>query len=314
MLDKEKLHYSNLGNSSHLRSDVKARIQSLKNQTYLKTMTKFIKLLSLLFIVAVVFSACGDDEVCEGASCPAGQVLTVDCLCVETDPTVCDGKICAAGEILDASTCDCVGDGSGATEIVNASGFLGSNTTWTADKVYVLTGKVVVGDGSTLTIEPGTIIKGEDDPGSLASALIVAQGGTIRAEGTADSPIIFTTINDNIMPGEKLSPNLDEFANSEWGGLIILGYAPVSAGDGDFIAQIEGIPADDIFGRYGGDDPTDNSGILRYVSIRHGGISIGADNEINGLTLGGVGSGTVIENVEVVANKDDGIEWFGGTR
>ena len=77
--------------------------------------------------------------------------------------------------------------------------------------------------------------------------------------------------------------------------------------------QIEGIPADDTNGLYGGTNPADNSGVLRYVSIRHGGTDIGADNEINGLTLGGVGNGTTIEHIEVVGNKDDGIEWFGGT-
>jgi len=92
-----------------------------------------------------------------------------------------------------------------------------------------------------------------------------------------------------------------------------MGNAPISVeGDGE-TSQIEGIPADDINGLYGGNDPADNSGILRYVSVRHGGAVIGADNEINGITLGGVGSGTVIDHVEVVANKDDGIELFGGS-
>jgi hypothetical protein len=77
--------------------------------------------------------------------------------------------------------------------------------------------------------------------------------------------------------------------------------------------QIEGIPASDINGLYGGNDDADNSGVLKYISIRHGGANIGEGNEINGLTLGGVGSGTVIENVEVIGNQDDGIEWFGGS-
>ena len=77
--------------------------------------------------------------------------------------------------------------------------------------------------------------------------------------------------------------------------------------------QIEGIPASDLNGLYGGTEATDNSGVLKYISIRHGGANIGEGNEINGLTLGGVGSGTTIENIEIVANDDDGIEWFGGT-
>jgi len=101
--------------------------------------------------------------------------------------------------------------------------------------------------------------------------------------------------------------------NGLWGGLIILGKAKVSAkGSGD-VAQIEGIPADETFGTYGGDNDTDNSGVLRYVSVRHGGILIGSDNEINGITFGGVGSGTVVDHIEVVANKDDGLEFFGGS-
>src|SRR5690606_13383043 len=108
-------------------------------------------------------------------------------------------------------------------------------------------------------------------------------------------------------------PNLEPTLEGLWGGLMIMGKARGSfAGDVAEI-QIEGIPASDTNGLYGGNDDADSSGVLKYVSIRHGGANIGEGNEINGLTLGGVGSGTVIENVEVVANQDDGIEWFGGT-
>ena len=141
--------------------------------------------------------------------------------------------------------------------------------------------------------------------------MIIARGAQIEANGTASAPIIFTTVNDNIAPGEIASPNLDENDIGEWGGLLILGNAPISA-DAAAI-QIEGIPADDTNGLYGGSDAEDNSGTINYVSIRHGGANIGEGNEINGLTLGGVGSGTTITNVEVVANQDDGIECFGGT-
>jgi len=96
-----------------------------------------------------------------------------------------------------------------------------------------------------------------------------------------------------------------------WGGLIVLGNALISA---DAAAvQIEGIPPSDTNGLYGGTDATDNSGVIRYVSIRHGGANIGEGNEINGLTLGGVGSGTTIQYVEIIGNQDDGIEAFGGT-
>ncbi|HHB79925.1 MAG TPA: hypothetical protein ENK85_11890 [Saprospiraceae bacterium] len=198
-------------------------------------------------------------------------------------------------------------------ENVVVSGLLDASTTWTADKIYELAGKVVVGDGVTLTIQPGTIVKGRTGAGSLASALVVAQGGKINAVGTAAKPIIFTSVLDNIKIGETSGTNLDENDREKWGGMIILGKAPVSTGDGDVIGQVEGIPADEPYGKYGGEDPADNSGTLAYVSIRHGGAVIGEGNEINGLTLGGVGNGTTIHHIEIVANLDDGIEFFGGT-
>ncbi len=193
------------------------------------------------------------------------------------------------------------------------TGTLTANTTWTADKVYELASKVIVPSGVTLTIEPGTIIKGRAGSGSLATALIVARGGKIMAEGTADKPIIFTSVEDNIKPGELAGTNLTEEDRDKWGGVIILGYAPISAENGDIETQIEGIPAEEEYGRYGGDNPNDNSGVLRYVSIRHGGAEIGAGNEINGLTLGGVGDGTIIDHIEIFATLDDGVEFFGGT-
>lgn len=196
---------------------------------------------------------------------------------------------------------------------IDISGAISVNTTWTNDNIYKLNQKVVVEDGVTLTIQEGTIIKGSPGTGSLASALIVARGGKINAVGTASAPIIFTSTSDNIQVGQTAGTNLDENDRGLWGGLIILGNAPCSfSGDVDEL-QIEGIPADDTFGLYGGNDPADNSGVLQYVSIRHGGALIGEGNEINGLTLGGVGTGTVIDNVEVVGNVDDGVEFFGGT-
>ena len=193
------------------------------------------------------------------------------------------------------------------------TGILDANTTWTSDNIYELSGKVVVPAGITLTIEPGTIIKGRTGTNTLASALIVARGGKIMAEGTSAKPIIFTTVLDNIEKGQLSGTNLDETDLEKWGGVIILGKAPVSAENGDDVAQIEGIPATEIYGAYGGSDVADNSGIMKYVSIRHGGVLIGDGNEINGLTLGGVGNGTTMEFIEVVANLDDGIELFGGT-
>lgn len=197
--------------------------------------------------------------------------------------------------------------------LVAVTGAITSNTTWTADNIYQLNQKVVVSEGVTLTINPGTIIKGSPGTGSLASALIVARGAILNAQGTADQPIIFTSTEDNITCGETAGTNLDENDRGRWGGLIVLGNAPCSFSGDILEAQIEGIPADDTFGLYGGNDASDSSGSLSYISIRHGGALIGEGNEINGLTLGGVGNGTLIDNIEVLGNIDDGIEFFGGT-
>lgn len=206
------------------------------------------------------------------------------------------------------------GEGNNGTDnTVDITGAIVSNTTWTNDNIYILNQKVVVENGVTLTIEPGTIIKGTPGSGSLASALIVARGAKINAVGTSSQPIIFTSSTDNIGVGETSGTNLDENDRGLWGGLIVLGYAPCSFSGDVTELQIEGIPADDAFGLYGGTDAADDSGSLQYISIRHGGALIGEGNEINGLTLGGVGTGTTIDNIEVVANVDDGIEFFGGT-
>ena len=191
-----------------------------------------------------------------------------------------------------------------------------TNTTWSAGTIYQLGGRITVTSGATLTIQPGTIIKGEAGTGPNATALLIARGGKLMAEGTASAPIIFTSVADEIdytdlAAGNMASPNLDPTINGLWGGVIILGRAPISASSNEI--QIEGIPTSDANGLYGGNDPADNSGTIKYISIRHGGANIGDGNEINGLTLGGVGNGTIIENVEVISNQDDGIEWFGGT-
>jgi hypothetical protein len=193
------------------------------------------------------------------------------------------------------------------------SGLITENTTLTNDRVWNLQGRTTVASGATLTIEPGTIIKGLPGQGANASVLIIARGASIQANGTASSPIVFTSIADDIALGQSSGTNLTQNDRGLWGGVIVLGNAPSSLrGDVD-AAQIEGIPASDTNGLYGGSNAADNSGVMNYVSIRHGGTNIGEGNEINGLTLGGVGTGTTISNIEVVANVDDGIEFFGGT-
>lgn len=191
------------------------------------------------------------------------------------------------------------------------SGNIVADETWETGNIYTLSTRVTVESGITLTIEPGVIIKGSAGTGANATALLVARGATLNAVGTAAAPIIFTATADEIEPGMIVSPNLTDDVNGLWGGLIILGNARISADNES--EQIEGIPASDANGLYGGTNDEDNSGTIRYVSVRHGGANIGEGNEINGITLGGVGSGTTIDHVEVVGNQDDGIEWFGGT-
>lgn len=195
--------------------------------------------------------------------------------------------------------------------VVLKSGEITADETWEDGKVYVLQDRVTVVAGVTLTIEPGVIVKGEFGSGANATALLIARDATINAAGTAQKPIIFTTVSDEIQPGQTVSPNMSADNQGLWGGVIVLGNAKISASAAE--VQIEGIPTSDQNGLYGGSDDSDNSGVLKYISIRHGGSNIGAGNEINGLTMGGVGTGTVVENIEVVANADDGIEWFGGS-
>ncbi len=176
--------------------------------------------------------------------------------------------------------------------------------TWTANNVYVLDGFCFVNSGQTLTIEAGTVIKAKSGQGADASALVIAKGGKIMAEGTASNPIIFTAEADD------LKGSVPNNARGLWGGVILLGNATLNTIPAE--QQIEGIPTTETRGAYGGTNDADNSGVLKYVSIRHGGTDIGAGNEINGLTLGAVGSATTIDYIEILSNSDDGIECFGG--
>ncbi|HEX2101363.1 MAG TPA: hypothetical protein VHF69_11895 [Candidatus Synoicihabitans sp.] len=199
---------------------------------------------------------------------------------------------------------------------IPVSGTISANTTWSADNTYVLSGYVFVANNATLTIQPGTVIKGAVSSGTGAAALVITRGAKIMAEGTADQPIVFTSELD------QLNGNLTHADTGLWGGLVVLGHASInSRADGTEVAapiqdQIEGfsVSGDQTsLITFGGTNDDDNSGVIRYVSIRHGGAVIGTANEINGLTLGGVGRGTTIEYVEVFANKDDSVEFFGGT-
>lgn len=185
----------------------------------------------------------------------------------------------------------------------------GQTYNWDSGTEYLLDGLVFLEAGATLNIPAGTVIRGKNSPttGDNTSALIVARGATINALGTADAPIIFTAEEDLLDDPGDFTPQ----DRGEWGGIIILGAAPIARPSGE--DGVEGIDADEDRAKYGGDNVDDNSGIITYVSIRHGGASLSPNNEINGLTLGGVGAGTTIDYIEVIANFDDGIEFFGGT-
>ncbi|MEL6356508.1 MAG: hypothetical protein AAFQ37_06185, partial [Bacteroidota bacterium] len=188
----------------------------------------------------------------------------------------------------------------------------GGSYTWTAQSEYHLNGLVVLEEGATLTIEAGTVIKGIEfggDSGDEASALIIARGAQIFAEGTSSNPIIFTTILDDLQDPFDLDPMFDQ---GWWGGLIVLGNAPLSeANQPIYFPPLEEL-VDERF-LMGGNDATDNSGVIRYVSIRHAGDEAFPDIELPALGLGGQGSGTTIDHVEVHSSFGDGVSIFGGT-
>ncbi|MBI9068247.1 MAG: hypothetical protein JEZ09_13215 [Salinivirgaceae bacterium] len=190
-------------------------------------------------------------------------------------------------------------------ELINDNGLGTGTVTWTKDMDLILEGFVFVNDGQTLTIEPGTVIRFKEGQGATASALIIARGGKIIANGTQNEPIIFTAESDN------LNGSIAKDTSGLWGGLIILGQAEININNGT--SFIEGIPINEPRGAFGGTNNDDNSGELSYLSIRYPGTFLHEGNEINGLTLGGVGSKTSIHHIEIINSADDGIEIFGGS-
>ena len=193
------------------------------------------------------------------------------------------------------------------------SGDIAEDSHWTADKSYILDNQVTVVPGVTLTIDPGTIIKANAQEAPNVSMLVIAKGAKLIAKGTVEKPIIFTTINDNLDTANGVKSSLNNSDAGLWGGIIILGDAPVSLSNGDAETFYIGLDPDNKNSYYGGENSQDNSGIIEYVSIRHGGVFIGTGSESNGLTLCGVGAKTTINQVEIFTNQDDGIEFFGGT-
>lgn len=179
------------------------------------------------------------------------------------------------------------------TPVVTVKDAIRTPTTWTPDKIYRLDGVIFVEQGASLTIKPGARIIG-----GFGSALVVTREAMLYARGTALEPIVFGSAKP-----------IGERRPGDWGGLVLLGSAPVNERE----AQIEGIDAKDARGRFGGDDPTDSCGVLEYVRVEFAGHEALANNELNGITLGGCGNGTIVRNVQVHRALDDGIEVFGGT-
>lgn len=209
--------------------------------------------------------------------------------------TSCKKNIIVEGPATDVPT-------GSTSNVVEVSGEISANTTWSASKIYLLRGFVFVSNNATLTIEPGTIIKGDK---ASKGTLIITRGSKINATGTVDKPIVFTSA---LGAGAR--------SQGDWGGIILLGKAPVNQGTD---VKIEGglvQPTgkdEKAYIYYGGADAADNSGVMKYVRIEFGGIAYSVDNEINGLTMGGVGNGTTLDYVQVYRSGDDAFEWFGGT-
>ena len=182
------------------------------------------------------------------------------------------------------------------------TGDITSNVTLAAGADYVLDGRVRIGvdntTAATLTVQPGVTIYGK----SGADFLVVTRGSKIEANGTAANPIVMTSVQDVIG-----SPT----AAGQWGGLVLLGKAPSTKCDQADLASCE-IQAEGNAGPYGGADWEDSSGTLNYVVVKHAGFEVIPDNELNGITFAGVGSGTQCSNIQVHQNVDDGVEFFGG--
>ncbi|HVW62085.1 MAG TPA: hypothetical protein VHC48_18675 [Puia sp.] len=191
------------------------------------------------------------------------------------------------------------GDHNGGSDNI-LEGKISSSRTLSAGTTYKIRGIVYVTNGATLTVEPGTTIQGES---ASKGALVITKGSKIMADGTADKPIIFTS--------DASAPK-----RGDWGGIVICGNAPTNASfNGQAgVGQVEGgVNNGEGLGLYGGTNATDNSGTLHYVRIEYAGYAYLPDNELNGLTLAGVGSGTTVDYVEIFKANDDAIECFGGT-
>ena len=176
--------------------------------------------------------------------------------------------------------------------VVVVTGEINGTMNWTNNFVYVLRGAVFVNEGATLNIQAGTLIAGE--AGSVGT-LIVLRGGRLNANGTRTQPIVFTS-----------DQPVGQRARGDWGGIILNGRAPLNIPGGEGVGEAQ-------TGIYGGDNPNDSSGTMRYVRLEFAGTEFSPDNELNGIAFQGVGRGGSYEYIQVHMNRDDAFEWFGGT-
>ena len=176
--------------------------------------------------------------------------------------------------------------------VVVVTGEIEGTMNWTNNFVYVLRGAVFVNDGATLNIQAGTLIAGE--AGSVGT-LIVLRGGRLNAIGTRTQPIVFTS-----------DQPVGQRSRGDWGGIILNGKAPLNIPGGEGVGEAQ-------TGIYGGTDPNDSSGTMRYVRLEFAGTEFSPDNELNGIAFQGVGRGGSFEYIQVHMNRDDAFEWFGGT-
>jgi hypothetical protein len=214
----------------------------------------------------------------------------------DADPDAASPGAVDAGEVGDAAACP-------ALTTVNVEADITASTTWTACNVYVLPEKVAlfVKNNATLTIEPGTTVQGRN-----GSVLTITRGSKIMAQGTKEKPILLTTDQ----PVGMRTPGY-------WGGLLLLGNAPINnnqlSAPPSTSATFEAFTAGLAEGSFGGADPHDSSGVIKYMRIEFAGYNFVADREFNNFTLCGVGDGTIVDYVQLHAGSDDGIELFGGT-
>jgi hypothetical protein len=176
--------------------------------------------------------------------------------------------------------------------VVVVTGQVRGSEAWTNNFVYLLRGAVFVEEGATLNIQAGTLVVGE--AGSVGT-LIVKRGGRLNAIGTREQPIVFTS-----------DQPVGLRARGDWGGIILNGRAPLNVPGGEAAGEAD-------TGIYGGNDPNDSSGSMRYVRVEFAGTEFSPDNELNGIAFQAVGRGGSYEYIQIHMNKDDGMEWFGGT-